>query len=225
MLKNNQNSGGQSDNQLFVLNLVEKVNDEAVSPYFKVLKKNPETTKWEDSGNNVTEITGDLASIALSSYTWKGDEIVKVNLIIEDSDNKEAYLLSFNFKSLTRSVFNSILALESPKGLSLKAYRNKKGRVAIYVTQNGEGVSWKYSIEELPQPIEITHPKTGAVISRDYDEVNDFFIKELEAAATRLNIRFGDGSPKAEKENVETKADGSSSNSESAEDELPEDLF
>jgi hypothetical protein len=220
MLKNSSNSGVQSDKKLYVLNLVEKTENEAVKPYFKVLEKNEETEKWVDTGNQITDITGDLASVSVSSFEYKGDEIKKVNLLIVDEEAKEAYLIGLSFKTASRSLLNSLLSLENNKGVTIKVYRNKKGKVSFYTTQNGDRVAWKFAIEELPQPLEITHPKTGALISRDYSEVNDFFVAEIEKAADRLGIKFGDGKPKADSDKKDEPAsEGSPKPSETQEEE------
>jgi hypothetical protein len=125
-------------------------------------------------------------------------------------------------------LFNSLLSLTDNKGLKLQVYRNKKGRVAFYLTQGGEQVSWKYEIADLPQPIEILHPKTKEVVSRDYDEINDFFLRKLDDLAATLNIKFGDGKPKPASEDKpeaskESEAKADKPAEENAEDE--EDLF
>jgi len=228
MLKNSSNSGVQSDKKLYVLNLVEKTDSEAVKPYFKVLEKDESTSKWVDTGNQVTEIDGDLVSISVSSFTYKGDEIKKINLLIADEEQKEAYLIGFNFKSVSRSLFNSLLSLTDNKGLKLQVYRNKKGRVAFYLTQGGNQVSWKYEIAELPQPIEILHPKTHEVVSRDYDEINDFFVSKLEDLAAALDIKFGDGKPKPAEDKPEPSKESEAKSDkpvEEAKEEEEEDLF
>lgn len=196
MLKSN--TGSSSDNTFYTLRLIEKSEGVAVNPYLKVLQKNQETGKYENTGNDITEIVGDLVSIALTSFTWEKQEIQKVRLIFADDGVKESYLLELNLSSSGRSVINCLASLESNKNISLQVYRNKRGRVTFAVKQDGQKVSWKYSMEEVPPAVEILHPKTGAVVSRDYEDVDNFFINELECIATKLGIKLG-GKPATEK--------------------------
>lgn len=186
--------------KLFFFRLKRKdENSKPVKPYFFV--RQSKEGGFEDLPN-AAFVAGNLVKVVLDQRVFEGKEYDIVKLHLQDGD--ERYILDLRYDTLTRQLFNNLIALESFENLKISvgetvSKKNGKTYASIYLTQNGKLVNWKYTPAEVPKPDEITNKK-GEVIQRDYDEVNAFFKKELAELAERLS-----SAPKAspKKEEVE----------------------
>ncbi len=193
--RNNNNEQGE----LIVLNL--KTVDEnrvPIEPRFDVLRKNPESGKFEKTGAE-TSFSGRLKSVQTKVSEYKKDGKVveskeKVDLYVADGD--ETYLLSLNYNIASRGLFNRILNLESFENLEINCWRDKNNYNVLTLRQNGQSVKGKYTRDDVPAAKEV---KLRGQVVRDYQEIDDFFKENL--------VEFGDNiksfRPVAPKKEVE----------------------
>ena len=153
-------------------------------PYFQVSRINSEG-KIAETEETATNVTGDLTRIEIKTRTSPKGESDHIVLFVADNDVKETYYIDMTFRLATRALFNSLLALESPKGISISIYRSKKGFEAFGLWQNEKQVSWKHDLKDLPQA-EVIKDKKGEVVKTDFSDVDSFFKNELKDLSTRL---------------------------------------
>lgn len=176
-------------------------------PYFEVGRVNPETTKIEKTEERPTEVSGDLSGIQFKTREFNGVSTAHTILFIKDPESKETYHMDLTGRISTRSLFNALLSLESPKGITISVYRSKpkngkSGYESFALQQNGTNIKWKYELKDLPQPEKITNKK-GEVIQTDFSEVDALFENGLK----ELAAKFGFSAGKKESEtNTETPA-------------------
>jgi hypothetical protein len=162
--------------------------DKKVDPHFVISRKVEDN--WVEDSDTYKSISGDIIKIDISEYEWEGLPIKSVKLILKDNEANEAYALTLKGSVLGRDILNKILGLESLENVQIDLYTNKKGYATSSVKQNGELVKWKFDFVDLPKPIEITHPKTGVVISRDYSELDEIFFNGVKEFGEKFEI-FG----------------------------------
>lgn len=161
--------------------------------YFEVTKKvgdkyvvNPRT--------DVNSLGGELIKIETSSYQYQGDDkkLIKLHIVRIIGDKKYLYIISTSYTQIGRTIVNCILDHSSKIEkihLTLLA-TNKDGKIYAnaQVSINGIQCKWKdnhsgpgkYTREEMSKyTTPITHPKTGVVLSIDYNELIDFLETEL----------------------------------------------
>lgn len=157
---------------------------ELEKPRFEVSRVNADGNieKTDETANNVS---GNLVKLDFKEREIKGQKTKHVVLYIQDSQANETYFIDFTYRISTRSLFNAMLSLKDNKDIELSIYRSKKGYESFGLRQAGEQVSWKYSLDALPQAEQIKDKK-GAIVKTDFSEVNDFFENELRALATSL---------------------------------------
>jgi hypothetical protein len=68
-------------------------------------------------------------------------------------DGQEEYVWSTFFDGFIFQHFlNCMLSVENfNKPIEISAYKNKKQQTAIFISQGGDKIEWKYSVEELPK--------------------------------------------------------------------------
>lgn len=159
-------------------------------PYFEVGRVNPETTKIEKTEERPTEVSGDLSGIQFKTREFNGVSTAHTILFLKDAESKETYHIDLTGRISTRSLFNALLNLESPKGLTISIYRSKKGYESFGVQQGGVNVKWKYELKDLPQPEKIMNKK-GEVIQTDFSEVDALFEAGLKELAAKLGFSAG----------------------------------
>lgn len=162
-------------------------------PYFEVSRVNPESKKIEKTSDQPTEISGNLSGIQIKIREYEGKNTSHVILFISDSEANETYHLDLTHRIPSRSLFNSLLSLESPENIAISIYRSKKGYESFGLQQNGQQVKWKYTLEEQPEANKLVNAK-GEVVQTDYSLVDEFFETEL----TALAAKFGFGPVKKE---------------------------
>lgn len=167
----NQNTG-----KLFVLKVVthDAEKKKLDHPTFEVKEKNDQG-QWVIT-KNVPAVSGRLAKVTVKEGEWEGDKFYTVSTLIKDDTAEESYLVDFKFNLMNRSVFNSLLNIDTTKDIKIGLYTSKKGYPAASVRQGDEMINWKYSLDEQPKAEEITFK--GKTM-RDYTATDTFFVNKL----------------------------------------------
>jgi len=189
------NKGQQgSSNAIFLSPKTRDAENKDIDACFKGRKKN-EDGGYEDIEDDIQKVEGNIRSLTIKHTPYNDEVISAAQIIMDDPGSDETYIVGLKFNMLNRSIMNCILSIKALENVSISLYRNKKGYNSAWVEQGGAAPGWKFAYADLPRPIEITHPKlvdptTGRpkVISRDYSELDDFFISELESWAANLDI-------------------------------------
>jgi hypothetical protein len=148
----------------------------------------------------VQNVSGDLSQVKVREYEYQGEKKKELQLWLKDAEAKELCILACNMNSIGRSIVNTLLNLDGPKGgkLDVSVWNKKSdGRAAVFIKYDGEKVGWKYTIDEQNKYI-ITNElmkKGKKVIEKDYYNLDEFFIAELQKmygnAAPRVAPTFG----------------------------------
>ena len=160
------------------------VNNEEVEvdPHFEVSKVG-EDEKIAKTSETADTVSGDLTKIDFKEREHKGKKNKHVVLFVKDGG--DTYHLDLTYRISTRSLYNSMLSLSSPKGISIGIYRNKKGFETFSLRQNNDTVKWKYELAELPKA-EAIHDKKNVLIKTDYSDVDQFFEDGLRELSVKL---------------------------------------
>jgi len=179
---------------------VTKVDKKAVDPYFSFKQKVDGAYK---EVNQSTVFSGNLEKVETYEREWEGVKSTNVKVTLVDGEEK--YIVDLAPSILSRSVFNTLLSLESYENLKFTIYLTKPKPGAperypqISVWQNDELVKWAFPLADLPAVEEIKNSK-GVVLSKDYGDLNNFFFSKIEE-------KFGKGAkPKADKPKAEKPA-------------------
>lgn len=171
-------------------------------PHFSVGRIGKDGKIIQSPGETPSSVSGDLVSIQIKDKIFKKGTVEEktreVSLYLRDNSKRspeeeklprETYRLPLTFSHPSRGLFNSLANL-TEKGdfnnLVIYYYRNKDGYETFGLKQNENSIRWKYSLDELPEPIRSVHPVTKKELPPVYDEVNDFFEKELLAIAAKV---------------------------------------
>lgn len=183
----------QSTRKLLILKLKSKdENGKALVPnMFQVSEKGADG-KWAPRSELQPRVSGNLTRLELGEGEYQGTKYGTVKLYLDDPEADETYLLDLRYNQLSRNLFNSLVALKSFNDLSISNYSTKskkdnKEYANISLWQGDKMVKGKTDFAALPQPEVIKHPKTQAVISRDFSEVDNFFKPQLEELSTRVS--------------------------------------
>lgn len=173
------NGKGYSNTPLIFLNprnskLVDG-KDVKVDPHFEISRVGADN-KIAKTNETCTEVSGDLIKLELKDREYNGKVTKHAILLIKDG--ADTYYLDLTYRIATRSLFNALLSLPNPKGISIGYYENKKGFEAFSVRQNDVVVKWKYEIADLPKA-DVIKDKKGEVVKTDYSEVDAFFEDNL----------------------------------------------
>lgn len=190
--KNNEN---YTQGNLIILRIVTRdENKHDINAAFQVTRKNDEGN-WVKDKDTFSSITGDIFRLETYSSEWEGNISWGYKVFIKDDDVKEAYILDNKFNMLTRDLANKVLGLTELKNVTISVYKNKKGYNTSALKIGENLVRWKYGLDELPESVAILHPrlideKTGKnkVLSRDYSDVDAWFVKKLNEFAKINNL-------------------------------------
>lgn len=185
MLGNTQNNS----TNLFILKPTDKDDDKRkTDPHFNVITKNND--KWGKT-MEVNRVSGKVSSVVIKEKEWEGKKYETINILLNGKNGEgenEAYMLDLRWTIATRALLNSLLALEDPnKEITISVYKNKKDYLAMNIFQDGKSISWKYGLEEIPEPRKVNDPETGEVIRTDFSKTDGFFREKLVKFADRLN--------------------------------------
>jgi hypothetical protein len=185
---------------IYFVKPVTKVDKKAVEPYFSFKQKVDGVYK---EVNQSTVFSGNLEKVETYEREWEGVKSTNVKITLVDGEEK--YIVDLAPSILSRSVFNTLLSLESYENLKFTIYLTKPKPGAperypqISVWQNDELVKWAHALNELPAVEEIKNSK-GVVLSKDYADLNQFFFDKIAQ-------KFGKGAkPKADKPKTEKPA-------------------
>lgn len=166
-------------------------NKQDVPPHFEIAHYEGDQVVKED--RTVTSVGGDLFKVEFKQREFEGNVTEDAVFYLRDKsagEGGESYRVPIRFGTSGRSLFNAFASLADKddfSNLQLDYYRSKKGYDSYGLKQNGEKVSWKYELKDMPQPIEIKHPVSGKVLQRDYSAINDFLKAELLKIAAKVN--------------------------------------
>lgn len=159
---------------LYILKPVSKdAEKKDVPAHFKVQQKTVSGSYEEQP--SVTSVSGDIVRIDIKSREYNSVITKSVNLILRDGE--ETYILDLRPNNAGRSLFNAILSLESPANISISFYNNKKtNRPQFSLRQNDQLVDWKYTMEEVPEPIKSSF---RGVAQYDFTPAEEFYFEKL----------------------------------------------
>jgi len=190
--------------QTIILKLISKENGQNIPATLKALKKQGEDGKYEEF-DRFTKINGKISKIELKTESFQSNgvpmDIDKVKIIFRDDELRERYVLDLNYTNVTRSLFNSLLSIKDFSNVEFSFYQNKQGYNSVYVTENGNSVSWAYTLEQVPKVKKVIVNKKK---QSDFGDVDDFFKDKL--------LEFVQANSETLTEQTESDVDMSSSN-------------
>lgn len=148
-------------------------------PHFVISEK--VNGQWVNRNETVDRFSGNIKKVVARVKEIKKDGKVINNLNLLDlyvADGDETYLASFTFKISTRGLMNRLLSLTDPNNIQVSFWEDDRGYEVLTLRQNDEVVKGKYTKEEIPVPSEV---KIRGKIERDYYEVDQFFIENINA--------------------------------------------
>jgi hypothetical protein len=195
-------SNNEYTGKVFFVKTVTKVDKKQVDPYFSFKQKVGD--KYEEV-NKSTAFSGNLEKVETYEREWEGVKSTNVKISVVDGDEK--YIADFPFSIVSRSVFNTLLGLESYEGLKFTIYLTKpnaaKGGARypqISIWQGEQLCKWKYGIEDLP-PTKKVRVKGQDLM--DTEDVDNFFIEKINEKFSSKNAVKADKKPTAAKKPVE----------------------
>lgn len=126
-------------------------------------------------------IQGYLTKIETGGYVFEGKEKKTFKIFMNDDAGDGRLSIESGFTYMTRSMLNSIDGATSIGLVKLTARKwgkTEKKYPTVFVEVNGQKTKWAYEIKDLPQVEEIKNKK-NEVVSRDDDELNQFFIDNI----------------------------------------------
>lgn len=104
--------------------------------------------------------------------------VITISLV--DHESNQTYVYKFSLRLSTRTLINRLVNLKSGDNLEISIWNDKeKGYENFSLRQNGELVKWKYSLDEVPRAEEI-RKKDGTLVSRDFKDVDQFFLDQVD---------------------------------------------
>jgi hypothetical protein len=177
------NDNQNDNNKLLILKLiVQDAQKHKIDPTFEIREKIE--GKWVVTGTNAS-VSGDLTRIEIKENNWEGNVYHTVSLTLKDSVLGETYLVDTKLNMLSRSLYNSLLNLEEYTDLKIGLYTSKKDFASVALRQKGNMVNWKFSLSEIPAPIEVSFKNK---IQRDFTPTDDFFIEKLRELSVKLTV-------------------------------------
>lgn len=199
------NDNQQNNGKLYILKIKNKDKEGKPTPaFFEVSEKFD--GKWQAT-SQTHRVGGNLTKIAFDKGEWNEQEYHIVKLTLNDPEKEENYLLDLRMNLLARSLYNSLLSLESFNDLSISLWQSKKEDKtydAVSVKQLEERVNWKYKLSDLPEIK--THKIAGKKII-DTEELDTFYLNDLANLAINVGnaSKNGGGIPKVEKKKAVAK--------------------
>lgn len=171
-------SQNEYNGKVYFVKAVTKEDDVQCEPYFAFKQKVDGEYKvvQKDKG-----FSGNLEKVETYEREWKGVKSTNVKITLVDGEEK--YVWDTPFSILSRSVFNTLLGLESYEGLKFTIYLTKPNPAKngarypqVSLWQNEQLVKWKYGMDELPA---VKKVRVKGQDMSDTEDVDNFFIKEL----------------------------------------------
>lgn len=182
---------------------------EAQSCYFDFVKKASETmTVKGPEGNLVTikpgeyysdgreqDFSGTITGIQLVTKEFVRDtkQISEEHIRCVVDDGTEKFWFDVKATSnLGRSIMNSFSSVNDwgEGQIVFRAYKNKEGYGSLFIQLNGEKMSWKYGVDQLPQVRKVV---INGQQHNDYTDITDLLMKEFKEAM----VHFAANTPAA----------------------------
>lgn len=176
------NSKNNNGTLVFLSPRSKNAKGEKVTPYFEIARIDSDK-KIKKTDETATQVSGDLLRPVFKTTEYNGSPVKHVALMFADKDAKETYYTDLTYRIATRGVFNALLSVTDPTGLSLSIYESKSGYEAMSLWQNDKLVPWKYKKEEIPDAIVV---KFKGKDQHDFTPVDDFYEAKLKEWAETL---------------------------------------
>lgn len=180
------NGSGDSDLNLYLMKIAglkegEKIHIRQFVPTDE--KKNGKAVYKELEP--IKNVSGDITRAKVRKYEYQGEDKYEFQVYLKDAEAKELCVLSCNMNSIGRSIINTLLNLDGPKGGRLEvSVWNKKdtGRASVFLKYDGNKVGWKYDMDEQNKYIteNKVREKGKEVIRKDYFDLDMFLLKEFQ---------------------------------------------
>lgn len=151
-------------------------------PVFFTSKKENGSWVRDQEFDSIKGVLREKAPLEFFTEEYKKQEVPKFRLYMtgEDADgNPMGCRIEGTFGSVARSMINALLSVENHliQEVAIDLYE-KDGypKAFVYTPADRERIDWKFSVDELPKPKGVENSK-GVVISREYDELNNFLAK------------------------------------------------
>lgn len=191
-----RSNGQQLNGDLYFLDIKGQKPGEKV--YFRQAKAIPDGGVQKIEDDSIREVSGNINSLEFRQENYEGEVKDNVIIYLRDSAVNETYRLKIGFTSLGRSIFNTLLSLDTTPGkISISVYNRKKdGYASAFIKNNETQLSWKYSIDKLNEYIDRVPGKKkknekGELVAtedRDVSRLNEFLLNEMKAWAEK-NIK------------------------------------
>lgn len=168
-------------NNLKAYSLKVKIKD-LPAPQYEVSKR--EGDKYVVLPEPEKDVSGNIVSVEAKEWVHNNTPIRSYTVTLQDND--EIYFVNFSLgNNLGRSLANSLLSLADKKqfdDVSIGLYNTKpkteggRSYAAAALRQGGEIVKWKFGLDQLPKPDEVTFK---GQIQRDYSKSELFFLEQL----------------------------------------------
>ena len=182
----NKNTNNYENKNVYFINVVTKEKGEDgkekdVKPYFSFRQKTGEVYN-EVQKNNA--FSGAISKVSTYERDGTAGKTPRVRIIVEDGD--DVYFLDFGYTILSRSVFNSLLSLETLEDIAFQIYQTKpndKGEMFPQISiRQGEGrdnmVRWKFNKDDLP---EVKKVRINGKMQSDTEAIDLFFRDKINA--------------------------------------------
>lgn len=165
-----------------------------------------------------SSFTGTITEVKSGSFDYKGIPTPTITITMADGD--EVYVFDQTFSIASRSVFNSLLSLESMEQITIQIYLTKPNekygnkrfrQISLRQGENGDLVEWKYSIEDLPKTKKV---RINGKEMIDSEELDNFLIE-------KINNKFGGGSSNKNKSNASAEHQSDDSGGDESDEDVP----
>ena len=139
--------------------------------YFLITQSDKDGNKTQ---SQQTKFTGRLKEVKLKAWQWENKPKESVQFIFKEGE--EEVWVESGWSNVTKGILNTLDGADSIGNVMISLYTNKKGYASAFVEVNGQEVSWKYKLEELPQVKKVM--VRGEEITDDLEQI-DFFRKTI----------------------------------------------
>jgi len=117
-----------------------------------------------------TKFTGKLYEVKLKAWQYENKPKESVQFIFKEGTD-EVWIES-GWSNVTKGILNTLDGANAIGNVMISLYTNKKGYASAFVEVDGNEVSWKYKLEELPQVQKVK--VRGEEITDDLEQIEFF---------------------------------------------------
>ena len=165
--------------------------------YFEVIQKQGDPAAWvvtqttdRFNGNFKSLKRGlkyDVSKPKQKELAEKYGNKPSIELTLVDEAANQTYLYKFNLRLATRNLINRFLSLTAGDNIEISIWNDKvHGYENLSLRQNGELIKWKFDKDQIPAPEEL-RKKDGTLVSRSFDEVDQFFLDQIDSFYLHAN--------------------------------------